>query len=357
MIDDDGIKTKSYSYDRKTYTKFTYDEERKKYIAKMYKSKSNTTDYAYIDEETGDYILNPKYSGYWFNVDYVIERGGFDYKTVSWENNLNKNPYHVWPWDISEGNCLKAWWFSDDFNDKQSHIQLYFHYFSWPNKGEGYWAITDPAEKNYKNQSLGYENQLFSTKGLVKNAISNRKEREDIAEHIYVKRNPKYYKISMNILNGDGVNKTGAHGNKIIYINEYELNDKDGLPIRFRIETTENIEKIELLKGDGVTNISTYMPYDSSVSNSDPYVIKKGSESFTIDNITKTGDKFPEDSSTGVPLYTYEGKIDKAILKDWYSTGVNNSFKFRVTIEPLPEQIRTATDTITVVVRTFYNLN
>lgn len=352
-VNSDGSKNKSYTYTRSSETKYKYNPATKKYEARMYKSKSNTTDYAYIDEETGDFVLNPKYSGYWFNVDFVFERGGFDYKTVSWEQRLNNNPYHKWPWDIEEGSCLKYWWFSS--TDNRSHIPLYFHYFAWNN----YQGINDPAETNYKNQSLAYENRMFQVDDLVKDAIEERKPRED--EHVYVEYRNKYYKISMNVVNGDGVNKTGASGNKVIYINDYEVDDKDGLPLKFKLQTTENITSLELFRKGSSTPIESYTPSSSNdvTDSSRTLDFAWGEETDGYVHLANTTDPTERvgDAITGTPVYSYEGIINNAILKSNYTSGINNTFLFRVTIEPVPGVYRTATDTITIVVRDFYELD
>ena len=73
--------------------------------------------------------------------------------------------------------------------------------------------------------------------------------------------------MTMNIVNGDGVNITG--GNKVIYFNDYELEvgTLEYIPFSFEVKTTHPISKMELYVSGETSPVAEY---DFSVSDTAP---------------------------------------------------------------------------------------
>lgn len=338
----------------------------------LYESKSNTTDYVYIDDN-GRFIRDGKYSGQWYGIDALTSNGDvWEYKVVKW-NAMNEN---TWPWNVVEGGCLKEWWFGDgstwvDGDSKGKHIHLYYDYYAY----NDYRAISTAEAGTYKNQSLEEENGLF--KGdLIKNAVKDREvKREDVdPKHVDESgdADKSYYCLAMNILNGDGYNKTttSSNKNKVLYVNSYEMDEVKTpfVPIKFRIRTSSDIIKLELLKKEG-TNlkaIKTYIPEASNnITLNDtavPLVFSGGATSLKLkrirdDNTDGTPKAYtgPIDSHTYV--YTFEGTINDLTYIN-YKKGSNNKFVLRATIKPVQNKPEvTAEDNITIAVRDFFELN
>ncbi len=335
------------------------------------KSKSNTTDYIYIDQSTGNFMVSTDNSGMWYEVDYEIynngqKQTGFARRCVSWDRQgdklAGKNNSVEWPWDI-EGGCLKWWWFEKGVCDQNCHLPIYFQYYGWG----PYRAINDPEQGTYKNQSFSQENGAF--KGdLVKNAVANRKKKREYEDEHSESRigAKKYFFLSVNIKNGDGVNKNDG-GNKVMYINDYEMPSITSVPIDFSVRTSENISKIQVLKK---TKTRTGWTYSDVLT----YVPKNDPDTNDITDITKTLEfkggsgvvLSPEDSSEpdvdvthhNLKIYTYSGSIASDLKKDPnFKTGANNRFVLRVFVQATPGgEEKYVEDEICIVKRDFFNL-
>lgn len=364
-----------------------YDDESSEYFdengqmrdewAYFKKSKSNTTDYIYIDEETGDFRVNTQYSGYYYWVDYEIyndsgKHDGFAHRYVSWTRQSDhlggKDGSSRWPWDIVEGGCLKYWWVAKDVTDQQAHLPLYFQYYHSSDYWGPYVAINDPVTGNYKNQSFSQENYSFND-NLLKDAIENREVKREYTDpsHGESTGSPKYFFLALNIENGDGVNKTNM-GNKVLYVNDYEIRENriTELPIHFILRSSENISRIELLKEGQATPIVTFSPKSTNdITKPDSDLsFTGGVEGLELQNETiytsgEEDSKKPDKDTShhDLYIYKYKGVINNDLKADYFSTDRNNKFVLRAWIEPVPNTYKYVDDKICVVRRDFFMLD
>lgn len=339
-------------------------DDRFKYCVKMYASRSNTTDFVYIDDD-GNLIFDPKYSNKWYNADHNINKGAWEDKRVSWEKKSSKNPYTKWP-----SSFVIDWWFGETDKGPNDHIPVYFQYSGW-----GTYSFKNSiGTGNYRNQSVFSESYtLFKYgdggQGSLVSMSTDKNVKNEAEHHVHEVTGTKKYYASMNVTNGDSY--SGKGNNKIIYVNRYELGEPEhlGIPLVFEIGSSEEIVKIELFKDGISTPILTYTRADTNSIKDESMPDLKykvdspttSSEKFselTLKNITKYDavTKEPEMTEAGTPKYYCKGIIDPGILKDHYSVGINNKFKFRVTID-IGSPNESIQDEITVVVRDFFELN
>lgn len=361
--------------EREIYEMTSLKEEYADYRWRMplYESKSSTTDYIYIDDN-GNFVRDDKYSGMWYGIDALTNNGDcWEYKIVTW-NKMNES---TWPWNVVEGGCLKEWWFGDGStqvpgNSRGKHIHLYYDYYAYG----GYRAITTAEATSYENQGMEEENALF--KGdLIKDAVEKRpvKREDDDPGHVAESdaKDKTYYCLAMNILNGDGYNKTttSKDKNKVLYINSYEMDAAKTpyIPIKFRVRTSSDLVKLELFKKEGtnLTLLKTYTPDSSNdIEESDtsiPLKFNGGAQTLTLTRIRDDDEDGnpkaytgPVDSHTYV--YTFEGTIERDLVYNYYKKGTNNRFVLRATIKPVDSKpVVVSEDNITIAVRDFFELN
>ena len=344
------------------------------------RNRSNTTDYIYIDEETGKFMVKTDNSGSVYWVDFDGSMGDFAHRFVSWHTKdsslYSKNGSDAWPMDRSgnEGSYfLKYWWFSSDVTDQGVHTPIYYQYYGWGN----YRALTqdDVVEGNYKNQSFSYECALF--KGdLVKKAIAGRANKREYTDSKHVEKARHYFFLSANIENGDGVNRT-MNGNKVLYINDYELEKGlSSIPINFVARTSENISKIEVIKAVGTneTILTTYNPAstnDITKPNSGLSFNGTGGLSLNLKNETTYtdgvgGKKKPTKDTDHHDLYIYKySSVTPGItlkLSDLKQGGssrlkTNNKVILRIFVEPVDGIEKHVDDEIIIVKRDFFMLD
>ena len=241
-------------------------------------------------------------------------------------------------------------------------MPLYFQYYSNdPNSWGPYRAISDPVQGTYKNQSFSHESGAF--KGdLVKDAIEGRphkREYED-PEHGEKKGTPqkKYYFLSVNIENGDGVNKA-LGGNKVLYVNDYEIKDNiiAEIPLQFVVRSSENITKIEVLKNSGASPILTFTPTGTNdIANITSPLTFTGGVTLNPKDMSRPPE--PDTDHHSLLIYRYSGDIK--LNKSYFDSGSNNKFIIRVWVQPMadkPESARHVDDQIYVVKRNFFELN
>ena len=322
--------------------------------------RSNTTDYLYIDEATGKFMVDKKYAGRVFFTDYDNAEGSFVHRFISWNSLYNKwNNSNKWPWEIDGEGCLKQWWFGDGVTDQGCHTPLYYHYYAWDNMR----AINNPVYATYKNQSYTAHNSIF--KGdYLKDAINQREVKREYTDptHVLKKESTKYFYLSVNIENGDGVNKS-EHGNKVLYINDYEMSNSSftDIPINFVVKSSENISKIEVFKKTGtvvspiLTSILSYSPPDpdtNDITDFNSNLSFSGSSPLSLtpgDSVEPT----PDSDHHNLLIYTYSGSIAHDLKKDpYFKTGTNNKFVLRVYVRP----DKYVDDEICVVKRGFFDL-
>ena len=347
------------------------------------RGKSNTTDYIYIDDEGRFRVIADEYSYsgkvYWVDYDAYGSQSGFAYRYVSWVKNLAQlNKSQTWPWQLSGSDgdgYLKYWWFSKEVTDQHVHIPIYFMYYGWG----GYRAFNssgDNLEGAYKNQSFSYENVLYQNDNMKK-AINGREVKREYTDPTHSEQipTPHHYFLSVNIENGDGVNKT-IGGNKVLYVNDYEMTGSNAiteLPIRFTVRTSENIHKIELVKKKGSieTVIQQYNPVSSNditIPEADQTLKCSGRPDLVMRNETVyegTGDsRKPTKDIAHNNLYIYSfadydrvgtdgaENISMKIKADDFKSGSNNKFLLRVYVR----DDKYVEDEIIVVKRGFFML-
>lgn len=363
----DIIPNSASDRERQEMTEFKDEYAPYRWRMPLYESKSSTTDYAYIDNN-GNFVRDTKYSGEWYGIDALTNNGQvWEYKVVKW-NPMNQSQ---WPWDVVEGSCLRNWWFAEGStqvpgNSKGKHIHLYYDYFAYG----PYRAVNDAVAGTYKNQSLEEENALFKG-SLIEDAIEGREVEREYEENHMVEADETdsfYYRISMNIVNGDGCNKSlSGKKNKILYVNQYEKNNTPFIPITFEVETSLDIESITLRKEGAATSIVKFTPKSGNdITQNGPLKFNGGATGLTLnklENKDKDGNQIytgPESSAAKKPVYKYKGTIAKDLVSSYYDTGVNNTFVLEVeVIEPAEAtvEIDPVADEITVVIRDFFNLN
>ena len=334
------------------------------YRAKTWQSMSNTTDYIYIDND-GNLVRDDKYSGYWFQID-DDGNGDHQYKRIKWNKEINK----TWPW-VEAPNDFKYWLFHESTTEYKNGYWEKGNLHLWYDMHEGWlgndfkFRATNGVEGGSKfyNQAIESENGLF--KGdLINSTISGRKfEREkDDPEHIVERAKEDYY-ISMNILNGDGVNEKAEKKNKTLYYNEYEKSSAEAkqnnanttyIPIKIRIKSSDRLNSIKLyqsVKGEGGTmNNKLLATYELNTNVSDAAITSTGSVTtyfsgkaphakartlkLTPNNELDPSSNLPKllTSSSKKPIYTYEGEIH-AELSEIYLASHNTKFVVELSAE------------------------
>ena len=382
-----GIPWSASERERQEMTEYEADYAPYRWRMPLYESKSNTTDYIYIDDN-GNFVRDDKYSGLWYGIDALTSNGNvWEYKVVKW----NKiEPQSRWPWNISNGDCLTDWWLGDGTtwvpgNSNGKHIHLYYDYYDKGYNGR-YRALTTAEPGTYKNQSMEKENDLFKGK-LIENAIEGRPNDSEHRRENDVERTVdsdeetqiNYY-VSMNIINGDGFNKDKSgttENNKVLYYNSYEVtaSNKPNIPIDFIVKTSAPISKIELLQKDNrnPTAPPTQKVLYTALASNDlttTDVSKKMNFTGGAAGLSLTRDRSGDNPTTHKPtlftgpeanhtyVYTFTGKITSNDLKfDYYKKGSNNTFYLKVYIKPTDDTEVSAQDAITIAVRDFYELN
>ncbi len=361
-------------------------------------TRSNMTDYVYIDEDTGKFMVDTRLSGNVFFVDYHSDAGNFVHRYTTWNNMYNNlNGSDRWPMDKSGDGCLKYWWFDEWVTDQGWRLPMYYHYYAWA----GLRVLTEPGKNTtYKNQSFAESNGRY--KGdYLKNAIKERTVKREYTDdsHIAERKETvlRHFYLSLNIVNGDGVNKKNKD-NKVMYINDYEVDGRTDLPINFKVRTSEPIAKIELFK-DSASDENCIALYtgastnDIEALNADLTFNKSGGGSpIILYNETvyeNTGDADPKPAEEGdhhLHIYTYgiktetitgelesDGSYKRKIQKDDRGEAlitsipdqittdmlekVNTKFILRVSIETPTGEYKSVDDKIYVVKRGFFALD
>ena len=335
-------------------------------------------------------MVSDKYCGKVYYVDYDGNEStlyGYAHRYISWYNTLmRKSGSDTWPFDVSgaEGtDYLEYWWFSTTVVDQGVHLPIYYQYYGWG----GYRAPnqSDIPEGNYKNASFSYENVVF--KGdIVKKAVNGRKEKREYtdtdADHIETIVTPHYFFLSVNIENGDGVNKK-LQGNKVMYVNDYEIPTPTAqLPINFKVRTSEDISKIELFRTSvsDANRIAEYIPASTNniKAKDTDLVFTERTRGTTLTLYNETVYAEPADAAVKTKpardaehhdlyIYSYGIKIkDGATLKTsmpgeiktaTHLSGVNTKFILRITVEPVEGMGKSVSDEIYVVKRGFFSLD
>ncbi len=348
-----------------------YDSDGFKYHVNMYQSMSNTTDYIYIDSD-GNLVRSGKYAGYWFNMD-DDGAGQHQYKRIMWDEEEKS----TWPWDGSTDNAgnlnvFKYWFFHESTTKSDSEgrwekgdLHLWFDLFDYENvfgiKNQ-YRALNgvSPNDK-FRNSAIEGENGLFKNQ-FMKSVIDKRKYKREIHDPEHVIATKEDYYISMNILNGDGVNEKAAKKNKTLYYNAYEESairakqtdaNETGIPIRIRVRSSDHINSINIYnrikEGANYTDklLVTYS-FDADPANSalerngsvTGYFTGKATHAkarklkLTPNNELDPASNLPKllTSSSKKPIYTYEGTI-YAELSDLYLEKHNTKFVVELTAE------------------------
>ncbi len=334
------------------------------YRAKTWQSMSNTTDYIYIDND-GNLVRDDKYSGYWFQID-DDGNGDHQYKRIKWNKETNK----TWPW-VEAPNDFKYWLFHESTTEYKNGYWEKGNLHLWYDMHEG-WLGDDfkfrasnviSGGSVFENQAIEAENGLLKS-GLINSTITSRKfEREKYDPMHVVEKDKEDYYISMNILNGDGVNEKAATKNKTLYYNEYEKSSIEAkqsdsnttyIPIKIRIKSSDRLNEIniynQIKEGGSYTNklLVTYnlnTDVGTEVINSSGSIIsdyfqgkashaKARTLTLTPNNEIDPDSDLPKllTSSSKKPIYTYEGTI-YAELSDIYLANHNTKFVVELSAE------------------------
>ncbi len=348
-----------------------------------------------IDETTGDFITLSDYNGGYYHKldggygpDYVIWEFPKEYSGKKWPTSLKDDWFMGWAAAKSEN----GGWVGNDFFP----LMYYFgkeQYWDNP-KAKGEYIMKSSTGLNMNNGYGRYKNQmLFNNQYslfMVGNngGVSGLKSIIDDIKPNKITPQPsgktkqtvtKYAYMTMNIVNGDSVNKD-IHGNKIIYVNNYEVNNANPtkniayIPFDFEIRTTHPISKMTLKIEGSADPIAEYTftgasedPLGDSPAQTFSYSIKGGGSGVLTRVNDSTSEppelrspaKLKKDDGTDVDdkVWKYTGTINE--LKRENFKDVRNvtivfevESKFKVTGNiPLK-----ASDTITVVRREFFAL-
>lgn len=351
-----------------------------------YESMSNTTDFMYIDDD-GNLHRDAKYSGdngYWYKIDMDDGDGWYAYKKLKWdEQTWEAWPFtdRLYPWVMERGTYERS-------GSDTGNMHLYYDYYDPGFPPYDYKGINDIggdiyADTKVPNQSVAQESGLFKNingNNLFKSAIQTRsveREKTDERHKAGVKRD---YYISMNILNGDGVNKRleNANKNKVLYYNVYEIDDikkyeelnvEAKIPIRIRFVSSCPLKEINISDKDGT--IATYT-YDKNTTgkmeNSKTEIDCTGSAGKTLKlkradgtyetttGVPKLSDGTDDKTPLGAYKYTYEGLIYD-VTCDHYLGKRNEEIKVKMTVEGPDGEDKVIDDIVTIVRRDFFMLD
>lgn len=337
-----------------------------------YSSMSNTTDFVFIDKQ-GTLQIDNKYSSdmgdYWFKID---PEGGVNGEFACRRMKWDAQSYQVWPWDEE----ISVWLFKKPNNPNyyQANQHIWYEYYTDEysvDKYRGRKAIDGSYNSNneeYGNQSIEQESDMF--KGtLIQKALYYRTVKREEKESSVTKS--KAYYLSMNIVNGDGVNRKAETDpttkNKTLYYNQYEESkieseesgvDDAYIPIKIQIKSSCKLKSVTVSDGGSkeiVYNFGNADPDQNTITgtSSAGNTLKLERE---IDEISHNPKQ--EMCSDGLtPFYTYDGDIN-GVLYDWYKNSRNKTITVTFTAL-LPDEVTTddAEDTITIVRRDFFMLN
>ncbi len=361
------------------------------YRADMYQSRSNTTDYIYIDKN-GTLIRDDKYSsiivgdnnsyrytGYWYEMDDDMNISRKMAKPIAWKYEENKE----WPWDVNADGVLPYWFFSNTTTGVKlwqktygvGNLHLMFDYVSWGS----YWAVQTPEQGRLDNQTLVQENELYKN-NWIQYTLRDRKVKREIegTDHFDEVVTEKHY-FSANIQNGDGGNKYKMT-NKVLYYNDYETitdkNNKAYIPLKIKVRTTIPIQKIELYntntvtESGGYTPFATYIPRNSNALGANDIecnITRKftppASSVMTLKNETVMVEGKPQEVTVGEDEkyypYVYEAQLDDMLYNnDTYKRGSVNTIVLRMTVDKTDTDGNPlyVEDRINIVKRTFFTL-
>ncbi len=338
-----------------------------------YESMSNTTDYIYIDNN-GTLKIDNKYSSdigpYWYRIDYDGGiNGAYAFRRRIWQ----AQDYTTWPWDAD----LSVWLMKrkdETPNSYDCNLHMWYDYNAFRGDADRYTGhINDsPFDHTYRNETLMEENGMM--KGTwISDALAGRKikrEEENDIKHMVDGPKTDYY-ISMNVLNGDGVNETNpAARNKTLYYNQYEEDDIKAyetnnsiakIPLNIRVRSSCKIKEIKVYMNSltGPVLVSYNINDDVGLTELSASGSPGGKTlTLTPDNVMDESGVYPElKTDPGkIPIYTYEGQIFD-VTSDNYMNKRNAKFIIELAAEAPDGSIKKVTDEITIVKRDFFNLN
>lgn len=355
---DDGYYMEYVTYKGNTKKVYFYDN--------AYNSMCNATDFAYIDDK-GNLIISDRYSSdngpYWYKIDYDDGvNGEFTYRRITWSG----AEYSAWPWSDG-GVYMGKWVFAKSTNGNDANLHMYYDYIAWG----PYRPVSVPnGDRSYKNESLEFESALFKGNSkLIKAAVQGRevKREEDDPEHTTKKKTQKDYTISMNILNGDGVNTrpTATNKNKVLYFNQYErekIIDTEMstgiayIPLKVRIQSSCKLDSMKVYRDGSSTPFVTYNFNKCDVGNSSISCIGTGEKGGrSIELIPQNADPIPITPNDSMPIYTYETIIYDT-MNDLYINKRNTKFSVELNAVVPDGSIKSISDEITFVKRDFFLL-
>jgi hypothetical protein len=344
-------------------------DEKLYYHEGAYESMSNTTDFVYIAND-GTLVIDDKYSsknGYWFCIDYDGNVGdGFAFRRRLWD----RQEYSTWPWDYN----MSVWFMKrkdETPNSYDCNMHMWYDYNAFRGDSDRYTAHTgdSPFNHTYKNETLMEENAMM--KGTwIKDALAGREiKREETDDTHVVEKAKKDYYISMNILNGDGVNKNGLPGsnNKTLYYNQYEKDDiqsyetangKARIPINIRIKSSCKLLNIKVYDGSTGSVIATYplnieVTNENEINSSGGRGLKLTRPASSLDDSGKPKDKT---SGDGTMIHTFEGSIYD-VMSSYYLNKRNEKIIVELNAEAPDGSTKSIQDTITIVKRDFFMLD
>ncbi len=359
-----------------------------------YESMSNTTDYIYIDNDGTLKVVNDYSSNdgkqYWFNIDYDgrIDPNSYSFRRIKWD----AKDYDVWPWDSE----LTFWFFKTGYTDNNTgnyigydnypgfrgNMHMWYDYNYFRNDKTRITATTNDnfmVGTVYRNSVFVQENEMFKTdtENWIFKSIDGRQFAREESDSSHVENySKKDYTISMNILNGDGVNEspTAISKNKTLYYNEYELNkilldessaNKAKIPIKLRLKSSCTMNYVSVHVGGKTGPVMVRYKFgagDNGMEPEDEDITVTGSPGnrsliLTAKN-TIDGTGYPETRTPGgEPIYTYEGAIYDVLADPNYKNKRNAKFTVELNVKLPDGSSKSVFDDITIVKRDFFQLD
>ncbi len=358
-----------------------------------YESMSNTTDYIYIDNQ-GRLVISDEFSSdqksgnrnwkyYWYRIDSDDSIPGYDFRRRKW----SAKTYGIddpWPWDSSgDGKPLTEWLMGKSSNDPYNcNMHMWYDYYDFADL-MGRQKYTSSQYPNVgtvcDNQVLVQANGFFKYNWL-KDVLKNRDHQREKNAPIYTVEREEVtsrdYYISMNIVNGDGVNRRSVESNKILYYNQYESSridnyenntltghpnpDKNAyIPLSIELKSSCEIKNVVLTDLSDPSKTVTYVFDENGLDlTGQSSVTGTGGKGLNLERKpgTHTGNVPTEKTADFTPIHTFTGTIND-MMHSWYKDRRNTKIRVTLTVELPDGSDKTITDDITIVKRDFFMLD
>lgn len=355
-------------------------------------------DFVRIDETTGNFVASDYYNEWYYegvdgkytpDYDFIKFRDIYSADTESWPTSIENDWLLAGKGGVgyNADGSVASWWVTG-FPLYKYYLYVYNQYYHGNDNEDGLYIYSDTISfidgqySVYDNQLVYNDTYTLFRVGSGGGAFNLAGIIDEIKPHKITPPGGGHYEeitknayMTMNIVNGDGVNITG--GNKVIYFNNYELEEGtlEYIPFSFEVKTTHPISKMELYVSGETSPVAEYdfsvsdtAPIGNSAPNRLEYTYtsaKSGSGSGKLDksaDIPTDSTRRNPDTISGVDdkVWKYEGTINE-LNKDYISQ--LGKYNTKITLKVYSNVDTSggiklqASDSITVVKRDLYMLN